>query len=99
MSEFFAWIFSILVVSPLQADIAEQTRNAGATLNIIQQSQQCIASQAPKLIERAGNDMWWASTTAIGVTAGWTDPVSLLDPRDPACSALVGLIKQPGDDV
>jgi hypothetical protein len=59
----------------------------------VQQSRQCIASHAPRLLQRAGEEPAWAVTTVVGVAIGWTAPVQLLDAKDPNCSTLIRILQ------
>lgn len=93
LSDIAAWFITLFVVDPLQAEMREQLERANASTQIIQQSQQCIASQGPQLLNRAGEDPAWAVATVVGFTFGWTSPVQLLDTRDPNCAAVVGLLQ------
>ncbi len=56
LSDIAAWFITLFVVDPLQAEMREQLERANASTEIIQQSQQCVASQGPKLLNRAGED-------------------------------------------
>jgi hypothetical protein len=71
----------------------ERFDGANVPVEQIQQSQQCIASHGPRLLQRAGEEPGWAVATAVGVAVGWTSPVQLLDGRDPSCSTLVRLFQ------
>ncbi|MFN7027346.1 MAG: hypothetical protein ACK4QP_23035, partial [Pseudorhizobium sp.] len=62
----------------------------------VQQSQQCLATHGPLLLQQAGEDPVWAVGTAIGVAAGWTSPIQLLDINDPNCQVLAGLLANEG---
>lgn len=89
ISEFAAWLFALFVIDPLQAEVRERVAQANLPMETLQQSQQCVATQGPLLLERATNDPSWATGTAISVAVGWTSPGELFDPKDPNCTALV----------
>ncbi|QCJ00003.1 hypothetical protein [Agrobacterium larrymoorei] len=93
LSDIAAWFITLFVVDPLQAQVREHLDRANASTQIIQQSQQCIASQAPQLLKRAGEQPGWAIATAAGFSLGWTSPVQLLDTSDPNCAAIAGLLR------
>ncbi|MER8710421.1 hypothetical protein NKH49_33900 [Mesorhizobium sp. M1088] len=56
-------------------------------MEIVRQSQNCLTSQDPPLIERAAGDYGWAAVTAINIAIGRTAPAELLDSQDPQCAA------------
>lgn len=48
-------------------------------MEIVRQSQNCLTSQDPPLIERAAGDYGSAAVTAINIAIGRTAPAELLD--------------------
>ncbi len=92
-ADIVAWFVTLFVVDPLQAEVRERLDQANASTQLIQQSQQCVAAQAPQLLNRAGNDPAWAIATIAGFSFGLTSPVSLLDSSDPNCAAIVALLR------
>lgn len=88
ISEIIAALFASLVVEPVQADILARLDRAGASVEVLSQSRDCLASTAPILIDRAGNDVWWAGSTVVAVATGWQSPAELLDAGNPACGPL-----------
>lgn len=92
-SEFVSSLVASVVVEPFQLEIQEKLQQARVPAAIIQQSQTCIASQAPKLLERAANEWGWAAMTLVTVSTGITAPADLLDQQDPACVSLVESLK------
>ncbi|WP_085025872.1 hypothetical protein [Ensifer aridi] len=98
ISDFITWIFAILVVDPLQAQVQEHVERARLPVEIARQSQNCLTSQGPQLIERAAGDYGWAAVTAINIAIGRTAPVELLDSQDPQCAALVQALNRAGED-
>ncbi|MBB2671510.1 UNVERIFIED_ORG: hypothetical protein GGE44_001061 [Rhizobium esperanzae] len=93
ISDIAAWLFALFVIDPLQAEMRERLDQAGAPVAALQQSQQCVASHGPRLLQRAGEEPGWAFTTAIGVAIGWTAPVQLLDTNDANCAPLISILK------
>jgi hypothetical protein len=89
ISEFAAWLFALFVIDPLQAEMRERVAQANLPIEAVQQSQQCLATQGPLLLQRANDDPSWATGTAIGVVFGWTSPAQLFDVNDRNCAALV----------
>jgi hypothetical protein len=94
ISDIAAWLFALFIIDPLQTEMRERFDAARVPVEQIQQSRQCIASQAPRLLQRAGEEPGWAVATAIGVGIGWTSPVQLLDAGDPNCATLVRLFQK-----
>ncbi len=92
-ADIVAWFVTLFVVDPLQAEVRERLDRANASTQLIQQSQQCVSAQAPKLLNRAGGDPAWAVATIAGFSFGLTSPVSLLDTSDPNCAAIAGLLQ------
>ncbi|MBB4953576.1 hypothetical protein H4S14_001707 [Agrobacterium vitis] len=93
ISDVAAWLFAMFIIDPLQGEMRERFDGAKLPVEQIQQSQQCLASQGPQLLKRAGEEPGWAMSTAVGVAIGWTSPVQLLDAGDPNCSTLVRLLQ------
>ncbi|MBB4237476.1 hypothetical protein [Rhizobium esperanzae] len=96
ISNFIGWIFALLVVDPLQAQIQEQVERARLPVEIVSQSQACLASQGPQLIKRAAGDYGWAAATVVSIAIGHTSPVELLDGKDPQCAAIIGVLSGAG---
>jgi hypothetical protein len=93
ISEIAAWLMTLFVVDPLQAQVREHLERANVSAQALQQSQQCISAQAPQLLKRAGEEPVWAVTTAAGVTLGWTSPAQLLNASDPNCAELSRILQ------
>jgi hypothetical protein len=98
ISDFIGWIFAVLVVDPLQAQVQEQVERAKLPVEIVRQSQACLTSQGPQLIERAAGDYGWAAATVVNVAIGRTAPAELLDSGDPQCAALVSVLNGANED-
>ncbi len=93
ISDIAAWFITLFVLNPIQAEVQDHLQAANASTQSIQQSQQCISAQGPKLLQRAGQDPSWAIATAAGYTLGWTSPSQLLDASDPNCAELTRLLR------
>jgi hypothetical protein len=89
VSEIFAWLFAIFVIDPLHAEIRDRVARANLPVEVLQRSQQCLGTQGPQLLQRAGEDPVWAVGTAVGIATGWVSPARLFDPADANCSAFV----------
>lgn len=96
ISDFIAAMFAWFVVDPLHAELQQQIERANAPLEIVQQSRKCLATEVPRLLEKAGTEPGWAVTTAFSVAIGWTSPEQVFDPANSNCSALRGLIDDQG---
>ncbi|MBB3745931.1 hypothetical protein CO662_07170 [Rhizobium anhuiense] len=97
ISDFIGWIFALLVVGPLQAEIQEQAERARLPVEIVRQSRACLTSQGAQLIERAAGDYGWAAATVVSIAIGHTAPAELLDGSDPQCAALASALKGAGE--
>ncbi|AJD44585.1 hypothetical protein C9413_23965 [Rhizobium sp. SEMIA 4085] len=97
-SDFIGWIFAVLVVDPLQAQIVEQAERAKLPVEIVRQSQACLTSQGPQLIERAAGDYGWAAATVVNLAIGRTSPAELLDNQDPQCAAFLRVLGDAGEN-
>ena len=93
ISDIAAWLITLFVLNPIQAEVQDRLQGANASAQSLQQSQQCVASQGPKLLQRAGEDPSWAIATIAGYSFGWTSPVQLLDANDPNCAELTRLLQ------
>jgi hypothetical protein len=96
IADIVAWIFTLFVVDPLHSEMRQNLERANAPVQIVQQSQQCLAVQVPALIEKAGNEPGWAIATVIGISTGWTPPEQLFDSEDLNCRTPRGLLGAPG---
>lgn len=93
LSEIAAWLFAVLVVDPVAAEVRQRVELANLPVEAVQQTRQCLATQGPALLQKAGDDPAWAVGTAIGVAVGWTSPIQLLDPSDPTCATVVRILQ------
>lgn len=96
ISEVAAWLFALFVVDPLHAEVRERVERANLPVEAVQQSQQCLATHAPRLLQQAGEDPVWAVGTAIGIATGWTSPEHLFANTDSNCSVLSRLFSPEG---
>lgn len=98
ISEIAAWLFALFVVDPLHAEIRERVDAAQLPVQALQQSQQCVATHGPRLLQRAGEEPVWATGMAIGIATGWNSPTELFDAADPNCAALAQIFKAEAAD-
>ncbi|MEY9101440.1 hypothetical protein ABIA24_004413 [Sinorhizobium fredii] len=97
MSEFLSYLFAILVVGPLQAEVSERLQGVPSAAEIVEAGRACIATEAPRLLQRAQEDWAWAAANAVGVGVGVVDPVSLLLGQNADCNRLVQVLSQGGE--
>jgi hypothetical protein len=97
IDEFFSWVFAVFVIDPLQAEVATRLEQAQAPVAVVSQVNACLSTTAPALLERAGNDVWWAGSTVISLTTGFTTPAELLDASNPACGPIANYLAQSAD--
>lgn len=89
IADLFAFLFSFFLLMPLESGIRDRLEANGAPLAVMEQARDCVAAVGPGLLTRAGEDPWWATTTAIGLATGYTAPDSVIDRNHPACAALL----------
>jgi hypothetical protein len=94
IGEFFSWIFAVFVIDPIQAEIAARLEQAQAPVAVVSQVNACLSTTGPALLERAGNDVWWAGSTVVSLTTGFTTPAELLDAANPACGPIASYLTQ-----
>lgn len=97
MSEFISYLFAILVVGPLQAEVSERLQGVSSA-EIVQAGRACISEEAPRLLQRAQDDWAWAAANAIGVGVGLVDPLTLLESESQQCSRALRVLSGAGQD-
>ncbi|MCJ8520671.1 hypothetical protein ABID21_003887 [Pseudorhizobium tarimense] len=98
ISDIAAWLFTLFVLDPVHAEVRERLERARLPVEAVQQSQQCLSTHGPRLIQQAGEDPVWAVGTAIGVATGLRSPAQLLDINDPNCQILTELLANEGGE-
>lgn len=92
LNDVIASLISFFLITPLQNEI--QTRLPEMpSVEVTSQMSACAAELKVVLVDRAMGDPVWAIKTSAFVLIGWTDPVTLVGPGEPACS---GLLKMAG---
>lgn len=89
MQDTFAHLVSFLLISPLEAHLAEKLKAARAPQAIVMQVQACAKAAAPALLDRATADPLWAARTAVTVWIGSASPELVLVEAVPTCRAAV----------
>ncbi|MGY5804854.1 hypothetical protein [Rhizobium hainanense] len=93
ISNLLASLFATFALGPLQAEIERHAAAAGQPVEIVRQSQACLSSEVPALVQRASDDTFWTISTVISLSTGWSSPADLLDKNNPACAPVIKLIQ------
>lgn len=93
LSEIAAWFITLFLINPLQAEVQQQLERANASAQTVQQLRQCVASEGPRLIEKATNEPAWAIAAGTGVMIGWSSPVDYIDRNNENCASVLRLIQ------
>ena len=96
MSEFISYLFAILVVGPLQAEVSERLQGVPSA-DAPPAGPACTSDDAPGLRGRAQEDWAWAAANAIGVGVGAIDPLTLLAGQSERCDRIVSLLGSSGE--
>ncbi|HEX2146962.1 MAG TPA: hypothetical protein VHG11_04840 [Pseudorhizobium sp.] len=97
MSEFISYLFAMLVVGPLQAEVADRLQGVPSA-EIMQAGRTCMSQEAPRLLQRAKDDWAWAAANAIGVGVGLVDPITLLSGQSQECTRVFQALSGPTED-
>ncbi len=89
IADLFAWLFALLVVDPITADLNEKLAAVGAPAAVYEQVGRCAAEAGPALAQRAANDPWSGAVLAFEVAVGWTPASGVLANASPACGQAV----------
>lgn len=84
---------STLILQPVQAEVADRLRKAKVAPEVVAQAQSCMSSALPTLVQRVGDDYWWAVTTAAGVWLGLTPLERVVAEVAPSCRGTVDIIR------
>ena len=85
LADIAAWFVTLFLINPLQAEAQQQLERANASAQTVQQFRQCIASEGPRLIERASNEPAWAIAAGTGLMIGWSSPLDYVDRKNENC--------------
>jgi hypothetical protein len=86
IGDIIAFLVATFLVGPLQSTLVGQLADGRAPSAVVQQVEACATAALPALVERAGNEPWWAITTAFGAWVGTTSPVAVLNGAAPSCA-------------
>ncbi len=84
--DIISFLIATFLIGPLQSEVASRLADARAPSAIVQQVTRCVSDAAPLIVVRAGNDPWWAITTAFGAWIGTTAPEGVLRDTAPGCA-------------
>ncbi|MCP2082253.1 hypothetical protein [Methylorubrum sp. SL192] len=87
------FLASTLILQPVQAEVADRLRKAKVAPEVVAQAQSCMSSALPTLVQRVGDDYWWAVTTAAGVWLGLTPLERVVAEVAPSCRGAVDMIR------
>ena len=87
--DLIAALISMLIVEPIQSNLAETLRDARAPQAVVSNLSSCARDAGPLIVERATADPWWAVSSAVGVWIGTTRADQLLVEAAPNCASAV----------
>ncbi|MEG9503156.1 MAG: hypothetical protein MIN69_15105 [Methylorubrum extorquens] len=87
------FLASSLILQPVQAEVADRLRQAKVAPEVVSQAQACVSSALPTLVQRVGDDYWWAVTTAAGVWLGLTPLEKVVADVAPSCRGTVDTLR------
>ncbi|HEV2544984.1 MAG TPA: hypothetical protein VGU70_19715 [Methylobacterium sp.] len=87
------FLASTLILQPVQAEVADRLRQAKVAPEVVAQAQACVSSALPTLVQRVGDDYWWAATTAAGVWLGLTPLERVVADVAPSCRGTLDTIR------
>jgi hypothetical protein len=93
LTSFAYFLASTLILQPVQAEVADRLRKAKVGPEVVAQAQSCMSSALPTLVQRVGDDYWWAVTTAAGVWLGLTPLERVVAEVAPSCRGTVDMIR------
>jgi len=91
MTDFIAYLFSMFVIVPLQAEIADSLKGLPSA-DMVAAARNCLAVAGPQLLERAQNEWGWVAANLVGVNIGLVEPAQLLSGLNGDCDRVVGLL-------
>ena len=89
MMDLIAALISFFLIEPLRAEMAERLAAARAPQAVVAEVMACADAAAPRILERAVDDPWWAASSTVGVWLGSARPEALLFEAAPGCASAV----------
>lgn len=87
------FLASTLILQPVQAEVADRLRQAKVAPEVVAQAQACVSATLPTLVQRVGDDYWWAATAAAGVWLGLTPLERVVADVAPSCRGTIDTIR------
>ncbi|QRM29809.1 hypothetical protein [Microvirga sp. VF16] len=89
LQDLLAFVVSVLIVDPLQAEMRDRLAQIRAPQAIIADVRTCAETSLPKLADRAMAEPLWVVTTALNVWTGNTAPEEVLGGTSAECNAAI----------
>lgn len=89
MQDLLAALVSFLLLAPLKAEMADRLAAARAPQAVIAEVSACAQSAAPRFVERATAEPWWAISSTFSLWVGTSRPETLLVEVAPGCAGAV----------
>lgn len=89
MQDLFAALINLVLVDPLQHEIAEAFAASRAPHEVVVSVATCATAHGSQIVDRALGDPWWAASSAFGVWVGSAEQYKLLVEAAPECAAAV----------
>jgi hypothetical protein len=90
--DFFLTLVSMFIVQPFETELNKKLASVQAPQAVIQQVRACATTAGPALATRATGDIWWATTTIIGVAVGLTNPQTVIAEAGPECASAIAAV-------
>lgn len=88
LSELISYLFAMLVITPLQAELSQKLQGMPSQ-ELIEAGRACITVEGPGLLRYAHDNWGWAAVNAVGVGIGFVDPITLLPPGNENCRLVI----------
>jgi hypothetical protein len=95
LSGFISYLFAMLVVTPLQAELSQRLQGMPSQ-ELVEAGKACIAVEGPGLLRYAQDNWSWAAVNAIGVGVGMVDPITLLPQGNENCRLVIQSLAMEG---
>jgi hypothetical protein len=93
MQDLFAALINLVLVDPLQHEIAKALAATRAPQEVVVSVATCATAHGSQIVDRALGDPWWAASNAFGVWVGLAEPYTLLVEAAPECAAAVEAVR------
>ncbi|HEY8563990.1 MAG TPA: hypothetical protein VIL65_00700 [Beijerinckiaceae bacterium] len=89
MQDLIATLVSLFLIGPLETELADKLAAARAPRAVAIEIAACAREAAPRVVDRAVSDPWWAVSSTVQVWIGTTRPEALLVTIAPGCERAV----------